>query len=63
MINGCEYPGRPEPCEGYREVMDEINRILTILTKSAEFAHMHWVGKNYSKADLIRDLNQLREKE
>ena len=33
--------------------------ILRMTTNDERFNHLVWVGKNYSKADLIRDLREL----
>ena len=46
-MNGCKYPGTPEPCEGYREILerseevgraniDEIDRLTTLLRQYEE---------------------------
>jgi hypothetical protein len=40
---------------------DSIPEILGIL-EAGKFPELTWVGKNYSKANLIRDLKKLKEK-
>lgn len=37
---------------------DSLEEILSILEKT-EYPEMTWVGRNYSKADLIRDLKKI----
>lgn len=38
-----------------------LSEILTLLEKG-KYPELVWVGKNYSKADLIRDLKKLAER-
>jgi predicted sulfurtransferase len=35
-MNGCKYPGTPEPCEGYREVMEVLAEAEEALLKIAD---------------------------
>ena len=39
---------------------NSVEEILSILNQG-DYPEMAWVGRNYSKADLIRDLNKLKE--
>lgn len=39
---------------------DELDEMLSIL-EAGKFHELTWVGKNYSKADLIRDLKKIKK--
>ena len=42
------------------QVAVDIEEILEIL-EATDYPDLTWVGKNYSKADLIRDLKRIQE--
>ena len=46
---------------GYYAGLDKMvgNIIKRLTEKGEQFAHMIWVGRNYSKADLLRDLRAI----
>ncbi len=73
-MNGCKYPGTPEPCEGYREVMEvlaeaeeALNFILENEDPYGDFWLPSWVEKKVTAAltriNRLKDIDQLREKE
>lgn len=45
-----------------RRTCDSIEEIVEVLSPGKLGNEMTWVGKDYSKADLIRDLQALSEK-
>ena len=55
--------GRPFIADGAAPSDKPISDIIKCLTERGEqFAHMIWVGRNYSKADLLRDLRAIEDK-
>lgn len=38
-MNGCKYPGTPEPCEGYREAMEVLAEAEEALSNQKRFGH------------------------
>lgn len=50
--------GEPRSIRAASLVLTIIERLTT---KGEEYSGMIWVGENYSKADLLRDLRRLAE--
>lgn len=73
-MNGCKYPGTPEPCEGYRE----LEKIAAELAEAAQFVGDDCVPiedalkarqavlrlRQYfdTYGSITKDIDQLREK-
>lgn len=55
-----DHSNRPHPkAYSIQEILDILER-----KKGTDnyFPNMHWVGANYSQADLIRDLKEIQQK-
>ena len=65
-MNGCKYPGTPEPCEGYREAVEVLEQSKEALQCVKGFIDSNYATSEgefaYLKQALTR-INQLREKE